>query len=102
MQRSHVFFILFILGTLLPALCAGFWIMENNATPFDFFQAIFSSWLSISLFLGIVVCAFSTLAAFHNRISGKRLAAVAIAITFFGPSSGLPLYFYYKETGTAS
>ena len=103
MTLRHLFFGLFIVGTILPYSQFIPWFIANGLDLRSFVSELFST--SIGGFFGmdvivsaIVLCVFATVET--ARLEMRRasiLTSVFAATILVGGSSGLPLFLYFRQ-----
>ena len=96
---EKVFFLLFILGTLIPYSQLILWISEVGFTPTQLINEIMASKLSLMAWLDVIIAAICLLLFIwvdskNNQVSHTWLAVLATLSV--GVSSGLPLYLYLR------
>lgn len=96
---EKVFFLLFILGTLIPYSQLILWISEVGFTPTQLISEIMASKLSLMAWLDVIIAAICLLLFIwvdskNNQVRHTWLAVLATLSV--GVSSGLPLYLYLR------
>jgi amino acid transporter len=101
--RKTLYLVLTIIGTLAPMIMVSFFLLEQGLTPLQLMDQIFSSLLSVALFVNIIVgcVTLSVLMKTEGHEFGVKTWPPMVAMSLVGISSALPLYFYLRESRIA-
>jgi len=101
--RKTLYLVLTIIGTLAPMIVLSFFFLEQGLTPTQLLEQIFSSLLSVALFVNIIVgcVTLSVLMKTEGHELGVKTWPPMVAMAVVGISSALPLYFYLRESRIA-
>ena len=104
MKLRHVYFSLFILGTILPYSQFVPWFLANGLDFKLFFSELFatkiSSFFAMDVFVSAVVLFVFTIfetARLKMRGVWKVFTLVFLETFFVGGSSGFPLFLYFRQ-----
>lgn len=100
MRLKHVYLLLFVIGTLLPATHAVLFMMENGFDIPLLFRQLFSTRAGTFFGLDVMISTVVlwVLCFTDGRMAGvKYLWAPVVASLLVGVSSGLPLYLFLRE-----
>ncbi len=104
MNREKVYLVLAIVGTLAPVIFGAPYLLEHGFNPTHLISAIFSSPVSSMVGINVMIGCFTLVVLMHTegRELGMKTWPPIVGITFFGISSGLPLYLYLRERANKS
>lgn len=99
-QRERIYFVLAIIGALLPLLAFAPWLAEHGLDMALFIRELFANRISAFFGWDVIVSAITLLAALilsPGKLSNAQRGSIAVSTLCVGVSLGLPLYLYFQE-----
>ena len=101
MSRRSIYLALFVIGTIVPYLSFGPWVMDHGLDISRLVEELFAN--RISAFFGLDVIVSSVVlwafVAFEGTRAGVRHTwAPIVASLTIGVSAGLPLFLFLRES----
>jgi predicted exporter len=103
MARKHVYFALFIIGTVVPYLSFVPWVIDHGLDISLMMEQLFANRVSAFFALDVVVSALVLwiFIAFEGHRKGVRHTWAPVAASLvIGVSAGLPLFLFLRESAT--
>ena len=103
MPRKYAYFVLFVIGTVVPYLSFVPWVMDHGFDISKMVEELFANRISAFFGLDVVISALVlwVFIAFEGRRAGVKHAwAPILASLAIGVSAGLPLFLFLRESAT--
>ena len=101
MSRKHVYFALFVIGTIVPYASFVPWVMDHGFDISKMVEELFANRISAFFGLDVVISALVlfVFVSFEGRRAGLKHTWMPIVATLaIGVSAGLPLFLFLRES----